>query len=115
MYIAQFIPEAVQNIRDLPKNTKNALKKEFRKRLLNDPINCSEPLAEPLIGFRSFHFGNYRVVYRVYEDRKAIAVVGVGKKTTDPGSDIYKRLERLANSGQLADNVLRTLRLFSTR
>ena len=53
-------------------------------------------------------------MYRIYEDLNAIAVVGVGKETNDPSSDVYKRLESLAHSGKLADTVLRTLRLFSS-
>ena len=114
MYVAKFTPQAVADIRGLPKNTRTSLKKEFEKTILKDPSGCSEDLTEPLAGFRSFHFRDYRVVYRIYEDLNAIAVVGVGKKTNDPSSDVYKRLERLATSGKLADSVLKTLRLLSS-
>lgn len=114
MYIAQFTPKAIEDIKRLPKNTRTSLKKEFEKTILRDPAGCSDDLTEPLAGFRSFHFRDYRVVYRIYEDLNAIAVVGVGKKTGDPNSDVYKRLESLATSGKLADTVLRTLRLFSS-
>jgi len=112
LYIGKFTPKAVEDIKGLPKNTRKALKKEFEKTILNNPAGCSDELTEPLAGFRSFHFRDYRVVYRIYEDLNAIAVVGVGKKTNDPTSDVYKRLERLATSGKLADTVLKTLRLF---
>ena len=114
MYIAKFTRKAVEDIKGLPKNTRRALKKEFEEIILKDPAGCSDELTEPLAGFRSFHFRDYRIVYRIYEDLNAIAVVGVGKKTNDSGSDVYKRLEKLANSGKLADTVLRTLRLFSS-
>ena len=114
MYVAKFTPQAVDDIRSLSKNTRTSLKKEFEKTILKDPSGCSEDLTEPLAGFRSFHFREYRIVYRLYEDLNAIAVVGVGKKTSDPNSDVYKRLESLASSGKLADTVLRTLRLLSS-
>ena len=114
MYIAKFTQQAVADVRRLPKNTRTSLKKEFEKTILKDPSGCSEGLTEPLADFRSFHFREYRIVYRIYEDRNAIAVVGVGKKTPDPSSDVYKRLENLASSGRLADTVLRTLRLLSS-
>ena len=114
MYVAKFTPQAVADIRRLPKNTRTSLKKEFEKTILKDPSGCSEGLTEPLADFRSFHFREYRIVYRIYEDRNAIAVVGVGKKTNDQSSDVYKRLESLASSGKLADTVLRTLRLLSS-
>ena len=113
MYIAQFTPEAVEDIRKLPKNVRNALKKAFEETLLKDPVGCSAELTEPLAGFRSFHFRNYRVIYRVYEDLSAIAIVGIGEKSSNPHSDVYKKLENLATTGKLADTVLKTLRLFS--
>jgi len=114
LYIAKFSPEAVAQIKLLPRNTRKALQKEFGRVILKDPAGCSEELTEPLAGFRSFHFREYRIVYRIYEDLNAIAVVSVGKKTNDPSSDVYKRLESLASSGKLADAVLRTLRLLSS-
>ncbi len=114
MYIAQFIPEAVEDVKNLSKNLRNALKKEFEKTILKDPVGCSDALSEPLAGFRSFHFRDYRVVYRVYEDMNVIAVVGVGEKSAYRHSDVYKKLEKLASTGKLADTVLKNLRLFST-
>jgi len=114
VYAARFTSEALDNVRDLPKNTRNALKKEFQKKILKEPAGCAEELTGQPAGFRSFHFREYRVVYRVYEDLRAIAVVGIGRKHKDASSDIYRRLEDLAHSGKLADSILRTLRLFSS-
>ena len=114
MYAAKFTPHAVEDIKALPRNIKNALRKQFEKKIQKDPLGCSETLTEPLAGFRSFHFGNYRVIYKVYEDLKVIAVVGVGEKKADHHAEIYKKLENLATTGKLADSVLRTMRFFSS-
>jgi mRNA-degrading endonuclease RelE of RelBE toxin-antitoxin system len=113
LYDLRFTADAVSDIKRLPKNIRNSLRGKLEKTVQKDPSRCSQPLAEPLAGFRSFHFGNYRVVLRVYEDLKAIAVVGVGAKAGDHHAEIYKRLENLANTGKLADFVLKTSRLFS--
>ena len=113
MYIAKFTDDAIANIKALDKGVRNSVRKAIEEKVLRDPTGCSEELSEPLAGFRSFHFGEYRLVYRVYEDLKAIAVVGIGVKSADPESDIYKRLERLADSGRLADRFLARIRLFS--
>ena len=107
MYDLRFTADAVSDIKRLPKNIRNSLRGKLEKTVQKDPSRCSQLLAEPLAGFRSFHFGNYRVVFRVYEDLKAIAVVGVGAKSGDRHAEIYKRLENLANTGKLADFVLR--------
>ncbi|MHB8540084.1 MAG: type II toxin-antitoxin system RelE family toxin [Candidatus Acidiferrales bacterium] len=114
MYVSNFTPDALAGIKALPRNVRNALKKEFKKKIHRDPVGCSEPLSESLAGFRSFHFQNYRVIYRVYEDLKVVAVVGVGKKDSAHHAEIYQKLEKLAASGKLADSVLKAIRLFSS-
>jgi len=108
-YAAKFTAYALEDVKALPRNTRNALKRELLT-LLGDPAGGSEELGEPLAGFRSFHFRDYRVVFRIYEDLNAIAVVGIGDKSTAEGA--YKRLELLASTGKLADSVLATLKLF---
>jgi mRNA-degrading endonuclease RelE of RelBE toxin-antitoxin system len=111
LYFSRFTRDAIENIRALPENARNRLKREFQKKILQSPIACSEPLVGPLVAFRSFHFLNYRVIYRVYEDLEMIAVGGVGKKNKGHFAEIYNRLERLARSGKLADEFLRAIRL----
>ncbi len=110
MYCSKFTQQALDNIKKLPKNARNALKKEFKQKLQKDPAGCSEALTGPLQEFRSFHFGEYRIVFRVFEDIKAIAVVGIGKKDAHHHAEIYKQLESLAESGKLAAKLLETYR-----
>jgi len=114
LFVVKFTKDAVEDIKALPRNIKNALRKQLEKKVQRDPIGCSQELTEPLAGFRSFHFGDYRVIYKVYENMKAVAVVGVGEKKGDHHAEIYKRLENLAKTGKLADSVLRTMRFFSS-
>jgi mRNA-degrading endonuclease RelE of RelBE toxin-antitoxin system len=115
LYRSFFTDNALENIKKLPKAVRNSLKQEFEKKIHVNPIECSEPLSKPLQNFRSFHFGDYRVIYRVFKDLKAVSVVGVGKKDRHHQSDIYKQLEALANSGKLAAVVLDTIRSISGR
>ena len=114
MYVSKFTNDALEDIRSLPKNVRNALKREFEKKIHQNPIACSEPLTGPLAAFRSFHFRNYRVIYRVHEELKTIAVVGVGKKDKTHHAEIYIKLEQLAKSGKLADEFLRAIRLLES-
>ena len=113
MYAVKFTCDAVEDIRGFPRNIKQALRKQFEKKVQKNPVACSQALTEPLAGFRSFHFGHYRVIYKVYDDIETVAVVGVGKKKGDHHAEIYKKLEDLAAAGKLADSVLRTMRFFS--
>jgi mRNA-degrading endonuclease RelE of RelBE toxin-antitoxin system len=113
LYCSKFTDEGLKDIKKLPKNVRNALKKEFEKKVHVNPINCSEPLFGILEHYRSFHYGDYRVVYRVFEDIRAVSVVGVGKKDKAHRTDLYKRLEDLAKKGRLAEAVLETYRAIS--
>ena len=114
MYFSRFTNDAIEDIRALPKNARNRLKREFQKKILQNPVACSELLIGPLTAFRSFHFLNYRAIYRVYEDLKMIAVVGIGKKDKAHFAEIYEKLEQLAKSGKLADEFLRAIRLLES-
>jgi mRNA-degrading endonuclease RelE of RelBE toxin-antitoxin system len=113
LYASQFTPNAFEDVKRLPKNARNSLKKQFLSKIHRDPIGCSEPLTGLLSEFRSFHFLDYRVVYRVFEDLKAIAVVGIGKKDAAHQAEIYRKLENLAKTGRLAGSLLDTIRLLA--
>ena len=113
MYRSVFTDDALKDVKKLPKNVRNALKKEFEKKIHINPFSCSEELSGILGRYRSFHYGDYRVVYRVFEDTRAVSVVGLGKKNKDHRTDLYKRLEDLSKRGRLAEAVLETYRSIS--
>lgn len=113
MYRSVFTDDALNDVKRLPKNVRNALKNEFEKKIHADPLSCSEELSGILGHYRSFHYGDYRIVYRVFEDMRIVSVVGLGKKNEDHQTGLYKRLEDLANRGRLADAVLETYRRIS--
>jgi mRNA-degrading endonuclease RelE of RelBE toxin-antitoxin system len=113
LYRSKFTDDALEDIKKLPKNARNALKKEFQRKIHVDPVGCLEELSGILGDFRSFHYGEYRVVYRVFVDIKTVSVVGRGKKNKDHRTDLYKCLEALAKKGRLADAVLETYRSIS--
>lgn len=112
MYLVQFTDDALENVRRLPKNVRNRLKEEIRE-VAKDPYGCSKGLREPLKGFRSFSFGDYRVIFKVYEDLRAIGIAGIGRRDPRSQADVYKKLHALAEEGKLAEKVLATLRGFS--
>jgi addiction module RelE/StbE family toxin len=113
LYRSVFTDYALKDVKKLPKNVRNALKKEFERKIHVNPFGCSEELSGILEHYRSFHYGDYRVVYRVFEGIRVVAVVGLGKKNKDHRTDLYKRLEDLAERGRLADAVLETYRSIS--
>lgn len=111
MYQVRFTREALEDVKALPKNVRNSLKKEIPK-LAAHPIGLSLPLREPLEGWRSYHWRNYRIIFMAFEGLQTIAVGAVGKRHPGSQSDIYRKLERLAQEGKLAEKVLKIMREF---
>jgi mRNA-degrading endonuclease RelE of RelBE toxin-antitoxin system len=115
LYELYFTEDGMADVRALPRNTRNSLKKLLIQRLASDPQGHSTELKSPLEAFRSLHWKKYRIVFKVYEELRAIAIVGVGERQPQTTSDLYRRLEKLAAQGRLAERVMATLRGFSTR
>jgi mRNA-degrading endonuclease RelE of RelBE toxin-antitoxin system len=112
-YVIKFTDEALLDVKALPKNVKNSLKKELKEKLMADPAAHSYALRGPLEEFRSFHYLKYRVVFKVYDDLHAVGVIGIGHHDAKPDVDIYRRLEALAGQGLLAKTLLSALKGFT--
>lgn len=115
MFVLRFTPSGLADVRSLPKNVKNSLRKELFAKLSKDPQGCSQQLHGELAGYWSFHWRQYRVVLRVFPDRQAVVIVGIGKHSREVREDVYRRLEALVDRGKLAELVLVSLRGFSER
>jgi mRNA-degrading endonuclease RelE of RelBE toxin-antitoxin system len=113
VYTLKFTDDGLHDVRALPKNERNVLKRELKEKLAKDPFNCTTPLRGVLEGWRSFLWDNRRVVVKVYDDLRAVAIAGVGERKHTSGEDIYRKLEALAIKGKLAEQVLITLRGFT--
>ena len=115
MYELKFTAAAVADVKALPRKLKAPLKRALRQKLARDPAGCACELTEPLSGFRSFHWRDYRVVFRIFEEQKMLAVVGIGERAPQSRSNLYRRLEALAEQGKLAADVLAVLRKLGGR
>lgn len=113
MFAVYFTEDALKDVKALPKGTRNSLRRAIVEVLAADPARHSTDLRPPLEQFRSFHWRHYRVVFKLYAGRRILAVVGLGERSPQSPSNIYRRLEALARQGQLSDSGLTTLRGFS--
>jgi mRNA-degrading endonuclease RelE of RelBE toxin-antitoxin system len=112
-YRIQFTSDGLKDAKNLPKGVRNSLARELKNKLAKDPARSSEELRAPLAGWRSFHCGRYRVIFKLYEPEKLIAIAGIGEHSSQPTRDIYRKLELLAKRGRLAEDILGALRGFS--
>jgi mRNA-degrading endonuclease RelE of RelBE toxin-antitoxin system len=113
VYVLKFTGEALADIKAIPKQLKGPLKSALLEKVAVDPNRCSHELYGELIGYSSFTWREYRVVYRVFDHLKAVAVVGLGLRSAQSKENIYRRLETLARTGKLAQGLLFSLRGFT--
>lgn len=113
MYILKFTKGGLADVKSLPKHVKNSLKAELLGKLAVDPLSCSTPLTSALEGWRSFHWQDWRVVFKVYPDLNAIGIEAVGKHDSDASLDVYKKLEQVAWNGKIAERLLVAIRSFT--
>ena len=113
MYLIKFTDSGLDDVRRLRKNERNFLQKEIRNKLEVDPLGHSFELSGPLMEYRSAHIGDYRVIFKVFDDLMAIAIVGIGKHDDNAKIDIYRRLEIIVKQGSWADRVMATLKGFT--
>lgn len=114
-YLIRFTDEGLQDVKALPKNVRNHMKKEILERIGKDPKGCSDELKPPLEKYRSCHIGDYRIVFYLAEDIRSVAIAGIGKHSKESSQDVYKKLESLVGQGKLAEKILATLRGFNRR
>ncbi len=107
MYSLHLESNAIDDLKKLPKNVRNLLKKEIPKRLIHDPAGSSTALTGPLEGFYSCHIKQYRVVFMIVKNQ--VWIVGAGEHSRGQTSDIYRRLEELQRRGKLAGKLLSAL------
>ena len=112
MFAVCFTDDAVRDVKALRKAVRNSLRKAIMGTLAVDPVRHSTELRSPLEQFRSFHWRRYRVVFKVYAERRAVAIVGLGERAAQSRWNIYRRLEELARQGGRANAILTTMRGF---
>jgi mRNA-degrading endonuclease RelE of RelBE toxin-antitoxin system len=113
LYPLKLTDGAVADVKAIPKDRRNRLRSALLEILAEDPAGCSKPLQRELAGFRSFAHGAYRVVFRIFDDPRAIVIAGVGLRSPQSTDNVYRKLERLAAAGRLAQGMLASLRGFT--
>ncbi len=86
-FVIEFIDQdALDQFKALPKATQKALGIAMRDRLEVDPVSFGKPLRYSLKGHRRLRVGDYRIVYRISEEKKTVTIVAV-----DHRKDVYER------------------------
>jgi mRNA-degrading endonuclease RelE of RelBE toxin-antitoxin system len=105
-----YTEDAAAEIKKLDGSVKKQLRKVLEKKLAVDPESYGLPLRGPLAGYWKHEFATHRIIYRIYKDRRIVAVCAVGPRKQGDTEDIYNQLNAAAETGRLAGQVASVLK-----
>ena len=81
MYIIEYLDSVVNNdIPALSLDIRKEIKKAIEKKLTVDPVNYGKPLQYSLKGHRRLRVGDYRVIYRIENEKKIVLVTAISHR-----------------------------------
>lgn len=83
-YVIEYDVDIEEKLRQLSKPVREIIRTAIEKKLSVDPIAFGKPLRYSLKGYRRLRVGDYRVIYRIIEDRVLVIIVDVAHR-----KDIY--------------------------
>ncbi len=84
-YIIEYDVDIEEKLRKLPKSIREVIRKAIDKKLTVDPIAFGKPLRYSLKGYRRLRVGDYRVIYKIFENKVIVFIVDI-----DHRKDIYE-------------------------
>lgn len=85
-YYIEYLESVVNDdIPLLPKKIKASIKNAIEERLMTDPIGFGKPLRYSLKGHRRLRVGDYRIVYRIEQNKRVVVIVAIKHR-----KDIYE-------------------------
>jgi|ERR1700675_544841 mRNA-degrading endonuclease RelE of RelBE toxin-antitoxin system len=109
-FALRFTTDAGSEIKALDESIRKQLKNVLKKKLASNPEGYGLPLRGPLAGYWKHEFASHGIVYRIYPDHRVVAVCAVGPRKQGDVQDIYNQLNKLIQSGRLAEQVASVLR-----
>lgn len=84
-YVIEYDPDIEQKLLNLTKSVREIIRKAIEKKLTVDPITFGKPLRFSLKGYRRLRVGDYRVIYKIIEDKVLVIIIDI-----DHRKDVYE-------------------------
>lgn len=85
-FVIDYSERAKENIKSFPKNIQKRITDAIKERLTTAPNEYGEPLIKEWKSHRRIRVGDYRVIYKVYEEKVVVFIVDI-----DNRRDIYNK------------------------
>lgn len=83
--IVYAITKSQKNFEKIPQNVKKIIKEAIEKKLTTNPLEVGKPLRYDLKGYRRLRVGDYRVIYRVDQEKVVVIIIEI-----DHRKDVYE-------------------------
>ncbi len=76
IYLIEYLDTVVdEDIPSLPVTVRERIKRAIETRLVADPVGLGKPLRYSFKGHRRIRVGDYRILYRVDNNKKLVTVI----------------------------------------
>ena len=84
-YVIVYDVDIEEKLRSFSKSIREIIRKAIEKKLRVDPYAFGKPFKYSLKGYRRLRVGDYRVIYKIVEDKVIVLIVDI-----DHRKDIYE-------------------------
>lgn len=76
-----------KDYKKIPPVIREVIRKAIEKKLTIDPVNFGKPLRYCLKGYRRLRVGDYRVIYKIDDDRVIVVIVDIDHRKNVYGDE----------------------------
>ena len=76
-YRIEYVSEIEHSLKKVPKNILIRIKKAIEERLKTNPKEYGKSLKGNLAGLRRLRVGDYRIIYRVFEEKVLVLIIAI--------------------------------------
>ena len=87
LFSPKYHHEIKNDVKALPKNIKERIRKAIEDRLILDPLKFGEPLRYSMKGYRKLRVGDFRIIYKI--EKQFVVILKIGHR-----KEVYRKLGR---------------------
>lgn len=76
-YVIEYDVDIEDKLKSLTKPVQEMIRKAIEKKLIVDPVAYGKPLRFSLKGYRRLRVGDYRVIYKIIEEKILVLIVEI--------------------------------------
>jgi addiction module RelE/StbE family toxin len=86
-YLIEYDVAIEEKLRILSKPIREMIRRAIENKLVMNPVAFGKPLRYSLKGYRRLRVGDYRIVYKIHEEKVIVLIVDIGHRKDIYGKD----------------------------